>query len=110
MKPISGVERMRYMNQELLKAFTAAGYNCDPMFTPHVTLVKQKFGKGKEMGKLPSDWLKKFGKKYFGIQKICGIELLSMSKPLTEKGYYSCKEEVWFIENGDEGDHGEVME
>ena len=72
--PISGVKRMKYMNQELLKAFTTAGFNCDPMFTPHVTLVKQKFGKGKEMGKLPSDWLKKFGKKYFGIQTVCGIE------------------------------------
>ena len=110
MKPISGVERMKYMNQELLKAFTAAGYNCDPVFTPHVTLVKQKFGKGKEMGKIPSDWLKKFKNKYFGIQKICGIELLSMSKPMTEEGYFASKGAVWFIGKCEKGDHGEVME
>ena len=47
MKPISGVERMKFINQELLKAFSAAGYPCDPVFTTHVTLFKQKFGKGK---------------------------------------------------------------
>ena len=36
MEPISGVERMKYMNQELLKAFSAAGYPCVPVFTPHM--------------------------------------------------------------------------
>ena len=34
MKPISGVERMKYMNQQRPKYFSAAGFPCDPVFTP----------------------------------------------------------------------------
>ena len=48
------------------------------------------------MGKLPSHWLEKFGNKYFGIQTIFGLELLSMSKPLTVDEYYASKGEVSF--------------
>ena len=94
------------MNQELLNAFSVAGYPCDPVFTPHVTLVKQKFGKGKDMGKLPSDWLEKFGRKYFGSQTVSGVELLSMSKPLTVEGYYASEGKVGFLGNCDkDGDN-----
>ena len=86
------------MNQEMFKAFTEKGFVCDPMFTPHVTLIKNKFKVGKEMGKIPSDFLEKFTKKYFGIQTIPVIQLLSMKKPQTEEGYYFCEKEFRFEE------------
>ena len=34
MKPISGVQRMKYMNQQRPKYLSAAGFPCDPVFTP----------------------------------------------------------------------------
>ena len=97
-KPISSKESLRIMNQEMFKAFTDKGFVCDLVFTPHVTLVKNKFKEGKEMGKIPADFLENFAKKYFGIQTIPAVQLLSMKKPQTEEGYYFCEEEFRFEE------------
>ena len=33
-KPISGIEKLTYMNQELLRAFSSTGFSCDTVFTP----------------------------------------------------------------------------
>ena len=96
-KPVTGLEWMRYMNTELFNGFTDAGLVCDTVFTPHVTMFKGK--KGNKIGKIPAKCLEMYGEKYFGTQTIFGIQLLSMSKPLTEEGYYFCEEKFEFEQN-----------
>ena len=52
--PVSGCEILEHLNQVLYAGFTESGFVCDPVFTPHVTLVKTKFKNGKEYGEIPS--------------------------------------------------------
>ena len=46
------------------------------------------------MGKIPVHWMKKFEKTHFGSQTICGLQLLSMSKPYASDGYYRMKARI----------------
>ena len=103
MVPRTGVERLVLLNKTLKEAFTIAGFPCEEVFTPHVTLAKQRFWKGRELREFPSEVLKKYEKKHFGIQTIRGIQLLSMTKQDTNASYYACDEEVTFEEKYDNG-------
>ena len=41
--PVSGCEILEHLNKSLYAGFNEAGFVCESMFTPHITLVKTKF-------------------------------------------------------------------
>ena len=94
--PLTGVDRMQYMNQELFKAFSEKGFSCDSKFTPHLTLMKKGYKKSSNLNKIPSQSFENAEEKQFGTQQFSGIQLLSMTKPQTKDGYYYCEEEFKF--------------
>ena len=96
--PVSGYEILEHLNQVLYAGFTESGFVCDTVFKPHVTIVKTKFKKGKEIGEIPSGCFEQFKTKYFGIQTIRSIQLLSMKKPKTDEGYFFCEQELNFLD------------
>ena len=96
--PVSGCEILEHLNKVLYAGFTEFGFVCEPMFTPHVTLVKTKFKDGKEIGEIPSGCFEQFKTKYFGVQTIRSVQLLSMKKPKTDEGYFFCEQELNFLD------------
>ena len=92
--PVSGQEILEHLNKSLYAGFNESGFVCEPMFTPHVTLVKTKFKDGKEIGGIPYGCFEQFKTKYFGVQTIRSVQLLSMKKPKTDEGYFFCEQEV----------------
>lgn len=66
-------------------------------FTPHMTLMKLsrmdfKVRKKNEIKKIPVElYADKWQNQYFGCQKINSVQLLSMTKPPQENGYYFCQ-------------------
>ena len=92
--PVSGREILEHLNKVLYAGFTESGFVCEPMFTPHVTLVKTKFKDGKEIGGIPSGCFEQFKTKHFGVQTIRSVQLLSMKKPKTDEGYFFCEQEI----------------
>ena len=92
-EPQSNTDRMIYMNQELYKAFSERGFACESNFSPHITLLKKGYKKGNDLEEVPPVAYANMNKTYFGIQEFSGIQLLSMSKPQTKKGYYFCETE-----------------
>ena len=66
-------------------------------FTPHLTVMKlsrMDFKKRKlnNIKKIPIDlYVDKWQNQHFGYQNINSIQLLSMTKPVQENGYYFCQ-------------------
>ena len=92
--PVSGREILEHLNKSLYAGFNESGFVCESVFTPHITLVKTKFKDGKATGGIPSGCFEQFKTKYFGIQPIKSVQLLSMKKPKTDEGYFFCEREI----------------
>ena len=92
--PVSGREILEHLNKSLYAGFNESGFVCESVFTPHITLVKTKFKDGKETGGIPSGCFEQFKTKYFGVQTIRSVQLLSMKKPKTDEGYFFCEQEI----------------
>ena len=97
--PVSGREILEHLNKSLYAGFNESGFVCESVFTPHITLVKTKFKDGKETGGIPSGCFEQFKTKYFGIQTIRSVQLLSMKKPKTEEGYFFCEKEINLLDS-----------
>ena len=97
--PVSGREILEYLNKSLYAGFDESGFVCESGFTPHITLVKTKFKEGKAIGGIPSGCLEQVKTKYFGIQPIRSVQLLSMKKPKTEEGYFFCEKEINLLDS-----------
>ena len=77
-----GDEELRMFNEVLMDKFEEEGFVCDARFTPHVSIFKDKT--------IPEEVFKKFADKYFGMQDVSGIQLLSSAKPPKSDGSYHC--------------------
>ena len=77
-----GDEELRMFNEVLMDKFEEEGFVCDARFTPHVSIFKDKA--------IPERVFKKFADKYFGMQDVSGIQLLSSAKPPKSDGSYHC--------------------
>ena len=97
--PVSGREILEHLNKSLYAGFNESGFVCESEFTPHITLVKTKFKDGKQTGGIPSGCLEQIKTKYFGIQTVRSVQLLSMKKPKTEEGYFFCEKEINLLDS-----------
>ena len=97
--PVSGRDILEHLNKSLYAGFNESGFVCESMFTPHITLVKTKFKDGKQTGGIPSGCLEQIKTKYFGIQTVRSVQLLSMKKPKTEEGYFFGEKEINLLDS-----------
>ena len=71
----------------------------DRPFTAHLTVAKTSMGKGgkKRVRIIPSESYEAFGDEEFGRESVREIELLSMTEPVDEEGYYHCYHKQSFV-------------
>ena len=74
-------------------------------FSPHLTLAKMsayrwqgKRGRHPRLTGITEDHYDDFKETYFGVQRVEGLELLSMTLPLDADGYYHCFQRFSFDE------------
>ena len=85
----AGADVLKELNKVFSEAFKISGFEVDSRsYTPHITIMKG--------GKITKKSYQEMAGKYFGVQEIPGVQLLSMTKPHTEDGYYHCEGDFHF--------------
>ena len=91
--------------RSVLKCHGIQDTNKRDHFSPHLTLAKMsayrwqgKRGKYPRLTGITEDHYSDFKDTYFGVQRVEGLELLSMTLPQDADGYYHCFQRVSFNE------------
>ena len=87
-KPVGNTERMIKLSELFHSKFSEQNFPCDfqsqPNIQPHLTLMKPRRWKSKDLRSIPCSSYNGLEDYAFGIQSFKNIQLLSMTKPETE--------------------------
>lgn len=108
------VSRLKALAQVCREEFKKANLDLTEgtEFMPHLTLAKisRTSKRRNEIKKIKEEWYTTFKDEPFGMQQVKSLQLLSISKPKDERGYYYCSLEHMFgnfLRDQTDDDHSE---